>query len=99
MGIGNLPMITLKSTEGICLPAGIYSREGVPYLCCVSGYCGAILAFILASYLWSSWREPLVLIGQRSMQLYAFVFPNKPNIGVGLEMVVIILINPIEEMD
>ena len=57
MGIGNLSTLTLNITRGMGIPEELCSREGIPSLCCVSGYCGEMLSYIQVSYLWSSWRE------------------------------------------
>ena len=53
MGIGNIYMLTLKRNGGMGIPKGLCSREGVPSLCYVSGYCGAE-ACSQVSYLCSS---------------------------------------------
>ena len=98
MVIGNLSTFPLKSTRGMGMPEGLCRREGVKSFCCVSGYCGAILSYDQVSYLWISWREPLVYIGERAMQLYSFLFPDKPNRGVGLSIIVVCLINPLGEL-
>ena len=93
MGIGNLSTLTLKSTEWMGMIEGLCSREGVPSLCCVSGCCGAILACSQERHLWSSWREPLVCIGEGIMRLYFYVLPDKPSRGVGLETIDTFLMN------
>lgn len=45
MGISNLSMLTLNNTRGMGTPKGLCNGEGVPSLCCVSGYCGVKLAY------------------------------------------------------
>ena len=54
MGIDNLSTLTLKRNGGMVMPEGLCRREGIPSLCCVSGYFGAVLACSRVSYLWSS---------------------------------------------
>lgn len=67
IGIGNIYSLTLKSARGMGTPRGLKRREEVPSLCCVSGYYGVVLAYSQGSYPWSSWREPLVCIGEGAM--------------------------------
>ena len=73
MGIDNLSTITLKNMGGLGMHEVLRRKEGVPSLCRVSGYCGVMLAYSQVSYPWSSWKEPLVCIGEESIQAYLFL--------------------------